>query len=271
MGRLEGQVALVTGAARGIGRAQALRLASEGASLALVDACERVARTEYPASTLADLDETAEVVSAHGGRVIARQSDVRDGDRMTAIAEEVMACLGRLDIVVASAAVGRFRPFVSLDDDEWDEVISVNLTGVQRTLRAALPSMIAANNGGSVVITGSVASIKAIPYEAHYTAAKHGIVGLMRVLAVELAEHGIRVNCVHPGGVRTAMGTDEGARTFLRTSDRAAIFSASFRPLSRPGSVDADEIAEATVWLSAASGRSITGQNLIMDCGVTVR
>jgi len=271
VGRLEGKVALITGAARGQGRAHAVRMATEGADVVLVDACRRVGPTGYPPATPEDLAETEAMVRKSGRDVVARQCDVRDGDGLRQIVDDAVARLGRLDVVVANAGISFFRPFLEMSDADWDDMISVNLTGVQRTLRAALPAMVAARHGGSVVLIGSVASVKVVPYESHYVAAKHALVGLMRALAVELAAHGIRVNGVGPGGVETAMGQDPGIGELLADPTRASVFAASYNPLLASPTSTPDEIAEAVVWLSSDAARNITGQLLVIDGGVTIR
>src|SRR4051794_33935957 len=205
------RVALITGAARGQGRAHAVAFARQGADVILLDACERTAAVDYPPATEADLDETVAQVTALGRQAYKSVVDLRDGAAVRSCIDAHVGAAGRLDVIVVNAGVAFFRPFLELSDDDWDSMIGNNLTSAQRTLTAAVPHMVRAGNGGSIVITSSVAGVKVIPFEAHYVAAKHGLVGLMRALAMELADFGIRVNAIAPGGVATEMANAEGA------------------------------------------------------------
>src|SRR4051794_40628032 len=204
------RVVLITGAARGQGRAHALAFARQGADVILLDACAQVAPTGYPPASEADLADTAQQCRALGARVWTTVVDLRDGLAVRRCVDGHVEAAGRLDVIVV-AGVAFFRPFLELTDDDWDAMIGNNLTTAQRTLSAAVPHMVRAGNGGSIVITSSVAGVKVIPFEAHYVAAKHGLVGLMRALAMELADFGIRVNAIAPGGVATEMANAEGA------------------------------------------------------------
>jgi (+)-trans-carveol dehydrogenase len=267
-----GRVVLTTGAARGQGRAHALAFAKQGADVILLDACERVAPTGYPPATESDLIETARQCTALGRRVWASVVDLRDGAAVRSCVDGHVAAAGRLDVIVVNAGVAFFRPFLELTDDDWDAVISNNLTSAQRTLTAAVPHMVRAGNGGSIVITSSVAGIKVIPFEAHYVAAKHGLVGLMRALAMELADFGIRVNAIAPGGVDTVMaqGTELHERIF-GDEHRAAQFSASFSPILEPYMATPDEVAGIVTFLASPAARAITGHVVPIDFGVTAR
>jgi SDR family mycofactocin-dependent oxidoreductase len=267
-----GRVALITGAARGQGRAEALALAGQGADVVVLDVCDRVAPTDYPPATEADLAETVRAIEALGRRAVSAVVDLRDGPAVRKAVDAAVDELGRLDIIISNAGVSFFRSFLELTDDEWDAMISNNLTSAQRVLSAAVPRMVAAGNGGSIVLTASVAGSKVIPYQAHYVAAKHGLVGLMRTLAVELAEHGIRVNAIAPGGVATAMseGTDVQEHVFSQ-EHRARIFMASFNPLLPPHMANADEIAMVVAFIVSDAARSMTGHVFPLDFGVTAR
>src|SRR6187402_1130823 len=198
MGRLEGKVAFVTGAARGQGRSHALRLAEEGADIVAVDVCRQLASVPYPMATPEDLTETAKLVEDLDRRIVVREADVRDSARLADVVAEGIGEFGRLDIIVANAGIVSMAPTLELDEDSWQEMIDVNLTGVWKTLKAAVPAMIEAGNGGSVIITSSAAGLRGFANIAHYVAAKHGVVGLMKTLAQELAPHMIRVNTVNP-------------------------------------------------------------------------
>jgi (+)-trans-carveol dehydrogenase len=265
------RVALITGAARGQGRAHALALASGGCDLILLDACASVAPTSYPPATTDDLAETVDSCERLGARVHPGVIDLRDGPAVRAVVDEAAAELRRLDIIVSNAGVAFFRPFLELQDDDWDAMISNNLTTAQRVLSAAVPHMVRAGNGGSIVLTASVAGVKVIAYETHYVASKHGLVGLMRALAVELAPHGIRVNAVAPGGVATAMAESTDLHEIFGDEHRLATFTASFSPLLSPYMAAADEIAAVVEFLCSPAARSITGHVVPLDYGVTAR
>jgi SDR family mycofactocin-dependent oxidoreductase len=266
------RVALITGAARGQGRAHAVAFARQGADVILLDACERTAAVDYPPATEADLDETVAQVTALGRQAYKSVVDLRDGAAVRSCIDAHVGAAGRLDVIVVNAGVAFFRPFLELSDDDWDSMIGNNLTSAQRTLTAAVPHMVRAGNGGSIVITSSVAGVKVIPFEAHYVAAKHGLIGLMRALAMELAEHNIRVNAIAPGGVATAMaeGTELHTRIF-GDEHRAAQFSASFSPMLEPYMATADEVAGIVTFLASPAARAITGHVVPVDFGVTAR
>jgi (+)-trans-carveol dehydrogenase len=266
------RVVLVTGAARGQGRAHALAFAKQGADVILLDACAPVAPTGYPPASEADLADTKEQCRALGARVWTSVVDLRDGLAVRRCVDGHVEAAGRLDVIVVNAGVAFFRPFLELTDDDWDAMIGNNLTTAQRTLSAAVPHMVRAGNGGSIVITSSVAGVKVIPFEAHYVAAKHGLVGLMRALAMELADFGIRVNAIAPGGVDTAMaqGTELHERIF-GDEHRAAQFAASFSPMLAPHMATAEEVAGIVTFLSSAAARAVTGHVFPIDFGVTAR
>ncbi|MCU1651497.1 MAG: NAD(P)-dependent oxidoreductase, partial [Pseudonocardia sp.] len=204
MARLEGKVAFVTGAARGQGRSHAIRLAEEGADIIAVDIASQIDTVPFPMATPDDLAETVMEVEALDRRIVASQADVRDYAAVKAALDTGVAQLGRLDIVAANAGIVSFGAAEELTEQAWRDVIDVNLTGVWHTVKAAIPHLRAAG-GGSIIITSSGAGLKGTPNIAHYVAAKHGLVGLMRTLANELAPDLVRVNTVHPGSVDTDM------------------------------------------------------------------
>jgi (+)-trans-carveol dehydrogenase len=265
------RVALITGAARGQGRAHAELLAASGHDVVLLDVCAPVAPTSYPPATPEQLSETAGGCEARGAQVVAVEVDLRDGPAVRAAIDGAVARLGRLDVIVSNAGVSFFRPFLELTDDDWDAMIGNNLTTAQRVLSAAVPHMVRAGNGGSIVLTASVAGSKVIPFESHYVAAKHGLVGLMRTLAVELAPHGIRVNAIAPGGVATAMAEGHDLEAIFGDEERAAVFAASFSPLLPPYMATVDEVAQVVAFLCSDAARAITGHVLPVDFGVTAR
>ncbi|MDN5915393.1 MAG: mycofactocin-coupled SDR family oxidoreductase [Pseudonocardia sp.] len=277
MGRVEGKVAVITGAARSQGRSHALRLAAEGADIIAIDLCAPVRSVGmYPPSTEEDLAETVRLVEELDRRVVSRVADVRDSTALRAAVDAGVAELGRLDIVSANAGIFEIHPALEITDDDWREMIDTNLTGVWNTCRAALPHLIDGGRGGSIVITSSTAGIKGTPNTVHYTAAKHGVVGVMRTLANEFAQHSIRVNTVHPTGVDTVMiqnkktwglflGGEDGA-----TREAAEPAFASSNALPVPW-VDPVDISNAILWLSSDEARYVTGVMLPVDAGYTIK
>lgn len=264
--RLEGKVALVSGAARGQGRSHAVRLAQEGADVIAFDITEQLATVPYPLATAADLQETVRQVEELDRRIVAKEADVRDGAALTALVQEGVGELGRLDVVCANAGIVSFAENAwSLTDEAWDEMIAVNLTGVFKTVRAAVPAMLEAGNGGSIVITSSTAGIKGMAGIAHYASAKHGVVGLSRSLAVELAPHSIRVNTVHPTGVNTPMVVNDFTAQFLSDGDGAS----NVENLLPVEMLEALDISNAVVWLASEEARYVTGVSLPVDAGFT--
>lgn len=212
---LSGKVAFITGAARGQGRAEAVRLAADGADIIAVDLCAQIASVPYPLATPDDLATTAELVEKAGGRIVTRQADVRDEPELAAALAAGLDEFGRLDIVVANAGIA---PMLS-GPEGWRDVIDVNLTGVHHTVEVAIPTLVEQGDGGAIVLISSVAGLVGIGGgdrgSLGYTAAKHGIVGLMRAYANHLAPHSIRVNSVHPTGVDTPMIDNEFTRGWL--------------------------------------------------------
>lgn len=268
-GRLEGQVALISGAARGQGRSHAVRFAQEGASIIAFDICAPIPTAPYDLATPEDLEETARLVEAEGGRIIFGQADVRDAAAVQDIVDRGVDEFGRLDIVSANAA---FTCFVentwSITEDQWDELIAVNLTGAWKTVKAAIPSMIAAGNGGSIAITSSSAGTKGMINLGHYSAAKHGLVGLMRTLANELAPHRIRVNTIHPTGVDTKLLDNDHVKSFLAENPSWGDNMQNALPVEV---LDVVDISNAILFLASEEGRYITGVPFPVDAGFGIR
>ncbi|MEU7818066.1 mycofactocin-coupled SDR family oxidoreductase [Pseudonocardia sp. NPDC049154] len=276
-GRVEGKVAFVTGAARNQGRSHALRLAQEGADIIAVDICEPVKSIEmYPPATEEDLAETARLVEELDRRVLTTKADVRDPDALQAAVDAGVAELGRLDIVCANAGVFEIQPALELTDAAWREMIDINLTGVWNTCRAALPHLVDGGRGGSIVITSSTAGLKGTPNTVHYTAAKHGVVGIMRTIANEFAAHSIRCNTVHPTGVDTVMIQNEKTWGLFDpenphpTRESAAPIFESTNALPVPW-VEPIDISNAILFLASDEARYITGVTLPVDAGYTVK
>jgi SDR family mycofactocin-dependent oxidoreductase len=274
--RLRGRVAFVTGAGRGQGRAYAVRLASEGADVIVIDRCTDGDTTTYPMATRDDLDETVRLVEKQGRRALASVVDVRDYDGLSSALRAGVAELGRLDIVVANAGIAPVFGTTGLAADAWTDAIDVLLTGVYLTLDVAVPTIVAQDQGGSIVITSSTAGLKGIgrnlaatsPGMIGYTAAKHGVVGLMRLYANLLAPHRIRVNTLHPTGVNTPMVVNEQFNRFLEEFPNAGDAMQNALPVQL---VEPEDIANAAAWLCSDEARYITGVTLPVDAGFTVR
>lgn len=276
-GRLEGKVALITGAARSQGRSHALRLAQEGADIIALDVAAPVASIRmYPPATPEDLAETVRHVEALDRRIVATQADVRDSTALRAAVDEGVAQLGRLDVVCANAGVFEISPALDVTDDAWREMLDINLTGVWNTCKVALPHLLAGGRGGSIVLTSSTAGLKGTPNTVHYTAAKHGVVGIMRTLANEFAHASIRVNSVHPTGVDTVMIQNEKTWGLFSpddpepTREKAAPVFASTNLLPVPW-VEPVDISNAILFLVSDEARYITGVTLPVDAGYTAK
>jgi SDR family mycofactocin-dependent oxidoreductase len=275
-GVLQGKVALVTGAARGQGRSHAVRLAEEGADVIAVDICDQIPSVEIPMATRDDLDETVRQVEALGRRIVATVADVRDGVGLHDVVRHGAAQLGGLDVVCANAGVYA----LTLDEPAdaagrrtfWQDTIDVNLTGVWNTVEAAAPLMIEAGRGGAIVLTASTAASKSAANQSlamnAYTAAKHGVVGLMRNYAVDLAPHMIRVNSVHPTGVHTPMVENAVVERYMAQNAGFAKLVQNSLPV---GAVDPVDISNAIVYLASDAGRYVTGVQLPVDAGFLVK
>jgi SDR family mycofactocin-dependent oxidoreductase len=276
MTRLAGKVAVITGAARGVGRAHAVRFAEEGAKVLAIDIKGQVGGTHVPQATSTDLQETVRLVEAGGGSIIGAEADVRDLPALEAAVAQAREAFGSIDVVCANAAINSFGASWELPPETWQSVIDVNLTGSWNTVRSCVPAMIEGGRGGSIVFVNSVNGLKAGPNISHYASSKHGVVGLMRSLAAELGKHSIRANTVHPTMVATDMAINEAAfRRYLpgkpdaNADDLAALMLAR-HSLPVPW-VDAEDIANATIWLSSDEARYVTGATLPVDAGMLVR
>jgi (+)-trans-carveol dehydrogenase len=272
MGRLDGKVALVTGAARGQGRSHAIRLAQEGADIIAVDICEQVETVNFAMATPEDLAETVRSVEDLDRRIVSEICDVRDRAALEQVVARGVAELGRLDIVVANAGISGMHTIEGVTDEQWANVIGINLTGVWNTVRAAVPAVLAGEGGGSIILTGSYAASHGLPNLGPYTAAKHGVVGIMRSLAAELGSKYIRVNVISPGNVGTQMLLNEEIYRVFRPdleepgyADVEGIFL-SFPSIPVPY-VEAIDISNAVVFLASDEARYITGIDLPVGAG----
>jgi SDR family mycofactocin-dependent oxidoreductase len=275
-GRLEGKVAFITGAARGQGRAHAVRFAEEGADIVAVDICQQIDTVAYPMACPEDLDETVNLVEKTGRRILAEHADVRDFTRLESVLAKAVAELGRLDFVLANAGMGPGIGLAKPTMDAYVDAIDVMVNGVYYTIEAALPHLLEHGDGGAIVITSSAAGFKSIgrdfdtrnPGLAGYTAAKHGVIGLMRYYATTLAEKMIRVNSVHPTGVATPMIQNDMMDGVL---ERQPGLAAAFTNLLPVSVIDPEDVSEAMVYLCGRSGRYITGTTLSVDAGILLK
>ena len=274
-GRVQGKVAFITGAARGQGRSHAIRLAGEGADIIAVDACQSIDSVPYALASRADLDETARSVRALGRQIYTAVADVRDFGALEAVANEGVAELGRLDIVVSNAGVLSIGPLLELSEKQWTDVVDVNLTGAFHTIKAAVPHVVAGGRGGSVIITSSGLALTAAPNVGHYIATKTGLIGLMRALALELASKHIRVNSIHPTTVDTPMiHHDANYRLFrpdlvepVRADAEAAYESINALPIPWVEPID---VSNVVLFLASDEARYLTGMTMPVDAGSTL-
>jgi SDR family mycofactocin-dependent oxidoreductase len=267
MGELTGKVAFITGAARGQGRAHAVKLASEGADIVALDLCDQIDSVPYPLATTDDLAATVKLVEDTGARIVACQADVRDRDAVkTALRQGTERLGNRLDIVVANAGIA---PMAAAD--AWQDVIDVNLTGVYNTVDVAMKPMIKFGNGGSIVLISSVAGLTGlgapIAGAVGYTAAKHGMVGIMRAYANFLAQYSIRVNSVHPTGVNTPMIDNDFIRSWLDGVAQQGEGGPDMGNALPVQAVEPEDIANAVFWLASDAARYVTGITLPVDAG----
>ncbi|MEO6881281.1 MAG: mycofactocin-coupled SDR family oxidoreductase [Mycobacteriaceae bacterium] len=278
MGTLDGKVALITGAARGQGRSHAIRLAQEGADIIAVDICAPVSTVPYDLAASEDLAQTATEVKALGRRVVTAEVDVRDGAALRSAVDDGVAQLGRLDIVCANAGITAYVRAEEMTDAQWDDLVGINLTGVFRTASAAIKHLKANDGGGSIVITSSTQGLRGAQNIAHYVAAKHGLVGLTKALALEWAVYGIRVNSVHPTSVDTPMIHNEATYGLFRPDlDPADVtiddVGESFAGLNvlPVRWVEPEDVSNAVAWLVSDQARYITGVQLPVDAGAGIK
>lgn len=275
-GRVQGKVAFITGAARSQGRSHAVRLAEEGADIIAVDVPEAVpSLSAYPLATDEDLAETVKRVEALDRRIVAHKADVRDSAALKAALDDGVAQLGRLDIVVANAGIYQVSPALELDDAAWQETIGINLTGVWHTVKASLPHLID-GGGGSIILTSSVLGLRGGANSVHYSTAKHGVVGIMRSVASEFAQHRVRVNSVHPTLVNTIMIQNEQVWGLFEpdnphpTRESATPVFQTINSLPVPW-VEPVDISNAVLFLASDEARYITGVTLPVDAGALLK
>ena len=275
-GRVQGKVAFITGAARSQGRSHAIRLAEEGADIIAVDVPEAVpSLSAYPLASDEDLAETVKRVEALDRRIVAHPADVRDSAALKAALDDGVAQFGRLDIVVANAGIYQVAPALELDDAAWQETIGINLTGVWHTVKASLPHLID-GGGGSIILTSSVLGLRGGANSVHYSTAKHGVVGIMRSVASEFAQHRVRVNSVHPTLVNTIMIQNEQVWGLFEpdnphpTRESATPVFQTINALPVPW-VEPVDISNAVLFLASDEARYITGVTLPVDAGALLK
>jgi len=273
MGKLEGKVAFITGAARGQGRSHAVRLAQEGADIIAIDLMGPVASVAYPMSTPEDMQQTVKEVEALDRRIIASQADVRDIAALRTAVAQGTAELGPVDIILANAGIAPQGGPDADQDLAFHEVLEVNLAGVRNTVQAAVPSMIEKGQGGAIVLTSSTQGLTGRGGDGSgggegYAAAKHGVVGLMRTYANWLAKYSIRVNTVHPTGVNTPMVVNEVMQRYITENPEIANALQNLLPVPM---IEAVDISNAIAFLVSDDARYITGVTLPVDAGFTVR
>lgn len=273
MGRLDGKVAFITGGARGQGRSHAVLMAEEGADIITFDLCQQIDSVEYPMATPEDLEETVRLVEKTGRRIVARQADVRDFDAVAAVVGEGLAELGRVDFVLANAGIMPTLGAQRRESRAFYDAVDIMLTGVFHACEAAIPTLIEQDQGGAIVITSSTAGLKGLAPNRElasagylgYTAAKHGVVGLMRAYANALAPHRIRCNTVHPTGVNSPMVVNEAFNRFIEENPEAISGLTNPFPVEL---LDVSDISKTIIFLCSSDGQYITGVTLPVDAGI---
>jgi (+)-trans-carveol dehydrogenase len=276
MGRVANKVALITGAARGQGRSHALRLAEEGADIIAIDICRPIASVPYELASVEDLAETAAMVERLGRRVVTAEADVRDLAALESQIGHAVEAIGGLDIVVANAGIMSFGAAECIGSDTWKDMIDVNLTGVWHTAKVSIPHLRAAGRGGAMVLTSSAMGVRPAQNLTHYTAAKHGVIGIMRNLALELAPERIRVNAILPTCVDTDMIQNAACYELFapdlaaeeRTREALAPRFAPLNAMKLPW-IEPIDVSNAVLWLASDEARYVTGVALPIDGGQT--
>ncbi|OLT14690.1 3-ketoacyl-ACP reductase [Pseudonocardia sp. CNS-139] len=267
-GRVAGKVALITGAARGQGRAHAVRLAQEGADVIAVDVCAPLPSVAYDSATPEDLEETVRLVEKLDRRIVSAQLDVRDLDALRTAVDGAVADLGRLDIVVANAGICVPAPWDQVTPTIFDDTISTNVTGVWNTVMAGAPHLVAAG-GGSIILISSAAGLKVQPFMVPYTASKFAVRGMAKAFAAELAKHHIRVNSVHPTGVNTPMGSGDMQAVLGAAMAGDPRLGGMFTNLLPVQGTEPSDVADTVLFLASDESTFITAHEVAPDAGVT--
>lgn len=269
VGRLAGKVAFITGAARGQGRSHAVRMAEEGADVIVSDICGPVGTSGVEPATPEDLAETVRLVEATGRRVVSAHVDVRDADALKALAQRGIDELGYITTVVANAGILNWARTHELTQDQWQDVIDVNLTGAFNTVQAVLPHFLERGEGGSFIIISSSAGLMGQPFTLGYTASKHGLVGITNALAIEYGEYNIRANSIHQAGVTTPMGNVPGLGALIE--ERAFTVGPVFMNTMPVEFIEPIDVTNAVVYLASDEARYVTGLQMKIDAGLVGR
>jgi SDR family mycofactocin-dependent oxidoreductase len=267
-GRVEGKVALITGAARGQGRADAVRLAQEGADIIAIDVCAPLPGVAYDSATPADLEETARQVEKHDRRIVTAQLDVRELRALRTAVDDAVGELGRLDIVVANAGICIPAPWNEVTPTIFEDTISTNVTGVWNTVMAGAPHLVAAG-GGSIILISSAAGLKVQPFMVPYTTSKFAVRGMAKAFAAELAQHHIRVNSVHPTGVNTPMGSGDMQSVLGRAIGGDPRLGGMFTNLLPVQGTEPEDVADTVLFLASDESKYVTAHEIAPDAGVT--
>jgi SDR family mycofactocin-dependent oxidoreductase len=269
-GRLEGRVAFITGAARGQGRAHAVRMAREGADIIAVDIAGKLPScVPYDPATPEDLAETVKLVEETGRRIQASVVDTRDSDGLNAVVEKGVTELGRLDVIVANAGVSAPQAWDDIRPEDFRDVMDINVTGTWNTVMAGAQKMVDGGRGGSIILISSAAGIKLQPFMIHYTASKHAVTGMARAFAAELGKHSIRVNSVHPGPVMTDMGTGDMVTALGKAMETNPQLANMMTPFLPTWVVEPEDIADAVCWLASDESKYVTASAISIDQGST--
>lgn len=269
-GRLTGRVAFITGAARGQGRAHAVRMAREGADIIAVDIAGKLPScVRYDSATPEDLAETVRLVEAVDRRIMASAIDIRDFDGLREVVDDGVAALGRLDIIVANAGIAAPQVWNEITPDSFRDVLDVNVTGTWNTVMAGAQKIIDGGRGGSIVLISSAAGMKIQPFMVHYTASKHAVTGMARAFAAELGRHAIRVNSVHPGPVNTLMGSGDMSAGVARATETYPQLANMLTPFLPSWVAEPEDIADAVCWLASDESRNVTAAAIPVDQGST--
>jgi SDR family mycofactocin-dependent oxidoreductase len=269
-GKLEGRVAFITGAARGQGRAHAIRMANEGADIIAVDIADKLPDgVPYPPATVNDLAETVRLVEASNRRILSFTVDTRDYDALRKAVDDGVAALGRLDIIVANAGIAIPQAWNDITPESFRDTMDINVTGTWNTVMAGAEKIIEGGRGGSIILISSAAGMKMQPFMVHYTASKHAVTGLARGFAAELGKHSIRVNSVHPGPVNTPMGTGDMASSVGKTMESNPQLSHMLTPFLPDWVAEPEDIADAVCWLASDESRFVTAAQIPVDQGST--
>jgi SDR family mycofactocin-dependent oxidoreductase len=271
VGLLDGKVVLVTGGARGQGRAHAVVSAKEGADIAVVDIADQIGSVNYKMALTSDLDETVRQVEAVGRRALSRVADVRDQGQLDDAVAATIEAFGKIDILIANAGIWTQGPFWELTEEQWADMIGVNLSGVWRAAKAVAPHMIA-NRSGSIVVISSVNGLEPGQNFSHYVSAKHGVIGLMKNIALELAPYGVRCNAISPGAILTPMtdhqdGWDMFAGHPGGTEEDMIAGGRHYGALKGTTFLPPEVIANAAVFLNSEMAATVTGVTLPVDAG----